>query len=363
MPMSTNGLGFHLPDVALKSATASNRERACFRTRKVLEGIVYDTVALEGNPFTFPEVQTLMDGVTVGGHKIEDAEQVLNQASAWKAVIREVETGKFVPLKNGLESALRLHGLVAKNEALEWGSLRTGDVGIAGTDYQPPEAEKLQQICQEGAAALRAITDTQLRAMATFLFTARNQLFWDGNKRTGRLMMNGELLAAGRDAITVPAKARQEFNTKMVRFYNSADASEMVAFLARCSLDRSLAISRKGDDDQPGASRRARQKATVAPDKHDAKTLAGAVSQSLAAAGRNADQPTLNDRTPTATPALDGADAATLEAVQPHTRGHDSIPLGQHPPEPHTDPGRMTNAGASGPNRSTPRAAAESPNH
>ena len=266
MPMTTDGLGFHLPNVALKSAMAPNRERACFRARKVLEGLVYDTVALEGNPFTFPEVQTLMDGITVGGHKIEDAEQVLNQARAWKAVIREVEADKFIPLKNGLESALMLHGLVAKNEALAWGSLRTGHVGIAGTDYQPPEAENLQQICQEGAAALRGIGDTQLRAMATFLFTARNQPFWDGNKRTGRLMMNGELLAAGHDAITVPAKARQEFNTKMVRFYNTADASEMVAFLARCSLDRSLAIKKKGDEHQPGAPRKAGQKATVGPE-------------------------------------------------------------------------------------------------
>ena len=218
--MSTEqDLGFLLPDIEIETSTPPDRRRACFQTRKILEGIVYDTVALEGNPFTFPEVQTLMDGITVGGHKIRDAEQVLNQAESWKTAIHEVETGKFVPLRNGLESALRLHALVSKNEAPEWGKLRTGEVGIAGTDYQPPKAENLEDIYRKGAHALKSIGNTHMRAMATFLFTARNQLFWDGNKRTGRLMMNGELLATGHDAITVPAKKRQEFNTKMIKFY------------------------------------------------------------------------------------------------------------------------------------------------
>ena len=238
-------LGFLLPDIEIETSTPPDRRRACFRTRKILAGIVYDTVALEGNPFTFPEVQTLMDGITVGGHKIRDAEQVLNQAESWKTTIHEVETGKFVPLKNGLQSALRLHSLVSKNEALEWGKLRTGEVGIAGTDYQPPKAENLEDIYRKGAHALKNIDNTHMRAIATFLFTARNQLFWDGNKRTGRLMMNGELLATGHDAITVPAKKRQEFNTKMIKFYDTADASEIVHFLSRCSIDRGLTIPRR----------------------------------------------------------------------------------------------------------------------
>ena len=78
--------------------------------------------------------------------------------------------------------------------------------------------------------------------MATFLFVARNQLFWDGNKRTGRLLMNGLLLSAGHAAITVPAKKHQEFNTKMLRFYDTADSSEMVELLVGCSIDKELTI-------------------------------------------------------------------------------------------------------------------------
>ena len=256
--MTTGGkLGFTLPDFKVETTTPPDSQRACFRARKVLEEIVYDTVALENNPFTFPEVQTLMDGITVGGHKIEDERQVLNQADSWRTTLREVEARTFVPFTDGLDSALRLHALVAKDEALEWGKLRTGQVGIAGTSHQPPAADALQSLYQDGARELRDVDCIHTRAIATFLFVARNQLFWDGNKRTGRLLMNGLLLSAGHDVITVPARRRHDFNTKMLRFYESGDSSEMVEFLTKCSIDKGLQVTKRNplrDDatDRPG---------------------------------------------------------------------------------------------------------------
>ncbi len=44
-------------------------------------------------------------------------------------------------------------------------------------------------------------------------------------------MMNGVLMLNGIDAISVPAAQAQSFNEKMVRFYLSKDASEMMNFL------------------------------------------------------------------------------------------------------------------------------------
>lgn len=70
------------------------------------------------------------------------------------------------------------------------------------------------------------------RGIATFLSCAKNQFFWEGNKRTGRLIMNGILLSAGQDIITVPAECREEFHTKMIDFYDSNDASSMFSFMA-----------------------------------------------------------------------------------------------------------------------------------
>ena len=87
------------------------------------------------------------------------------------------------------------------------------------------------------------------KAIAAFLWTARNQPFWDGNRRTGRLMMNGILLEHGHDILSVAAAKRLEFNEKMIRFYDTADGAQMLRFMAGCSLDPNVqceAVSREG---------------------------------------------------------------------------------------------------------------------
>ena len=55
-------------------------ERVCFRLQKIFPEYVWNTVYLEDNPFTFPEVQTLLEGITVGGHRLADQQQVLNHS-------------------------------------------------------------------------------------------------------------------------------------------------------------------------------------------------------------------------------------------------------------------------------------------
>ena len=232
--MKTQGLGFALGRRRIHTTTKPDKARAIFRARKALEEIVYDTVALEGNPFTFPEVKTLMDGITVGGRRIEDAEQVLNQARSWRDLIARVERGTFKLDRATFEE---LHAHVAREEALEWGVLRTGAVRIAGTKHQPPDAQTLPARIEAAIATIGAMKKVHRKAIAAFLWTARNQPFWDGNKRTGRLMMNGILLEHGHDILTVAAAKQLEFNEKMIRFYDTADGAPMLRFMAGCSLD------------------------------------------------------------------------------------------------------------------------------
>ncbi|MEV0314660.1 Fic family protein [Nonomuraea fuscirosea] len=75
------------------------------------------------------------------------------------------------------------------------------------------------------------------QAIAYFLFAARQQFYFDGNKRTGRTMMNGHLMSNGMDAISVPAARRAEFNATMVDFYRTKDATAAFVFLTSCHPD------------------------------------------------------------------------------------------------------------------------------
>jgi hypothetical protein len=42
--------------------------------------------------------------------------------------------------------------------------------------------------------------------------------------------MSGELMKNGFDAVSIPDSFRLEFNEKMLRFYDSGDATEMMKF-------------------------------------------------------------------------------------------------------------------------------------
>jgi hypothetical protein len=74
-------------------------ERAVWRFHHSLPEYVWDAAVLEGNPFTYPEVQTLLDGITVGGRKITDERQILNLAEAANELTRLVKDGEFYLVK------------------------------------------------------------------------------------------------------------------------------------------------------------------------------------------------------------------------------------------------------------------------
>jgi len=84
---------------------------------------------------TLPEVQTLLDGITIGGHKISDQNMALNQANAWKHLFSLVAEHGFLFSK---DIALEIHKIADKEEALRWGAFRTGYVTINGSSYAPP---------------------------------------------------------------------------------------------------------------------------------------------------------------------------------------------------------------------------------
>ncbi len=54
--------------------------------KRQLAELVYDAVNLEGLNFSLPEIQTLLDGITVGGHKLSDQQIAINQADTWRKI-------------------------------------------------------------------------------------------------------------------------------------------------------------------------------------------------------------------------------------------------------------------------------------
>ena len=208
---------------------AVGKETALYIARRLHPEFVFNMAQLEGNPYTLPEVQTTLSGITVGGHKISDQTQVLNIAAGWSEIIRQVATNKFILSK---ENFIHINTLIAKDEALSVGAFRDGQVGISGSDYRPPRAgEELEKAFQLLLQHYQQATDITLQAFCGFLDAARAQFFYDGNKRTGQLTMNGVLLSAGYAPTVIFADTQLKYNQKMLSFYQSGNKEEMVAFL------------------------------------------------------------------------------------------------------------------------------------
>lgn len=189
---------------------------------------------LENNPATLPQTETILKGQSVGGISIDEMMQVKHYGDALQTLITMLKDGTFTL---SIETTLKLHAIVAKEEALTWGELRNKPVGLHGiTAYSPPHHAQLQSIADKAFPYLNSITSIEERAIATFLFMSRTQFFFDVNKRTASLMMNGILLQAGLYPIVITSKEQdsEEFNTKLSGFYESGDASEMMAYFEKC---------------------------------------------------------------------------------------------------------------------------------
>jgi len=220
----------------------ADRDKARMLAQREVAAFVCDAVNLEGLAFTLPEVQTLLEGITVGGHRISDQQIVLNQGNAWRWLFDALRAERF-----SLSQAVvcELHAIAAKEEALAWGAFRTGGVTIAGTDWIPPPAAELPEHFEQMRQQAEHLEDLYDRAIWVFLEMARNQFFYDVNNRMGRFMMNGLLLDAGFPAINLPARRQLEFNQLMLAFYPSGDHAPMNAFMRSCLDPRLVDIMRE----------------------------------------------------------------------------------------------------------------------
>ncbi|HXP21759.1 MAG TPA: hypothetical protein VN840_19120, partial [Streptosporangiaceae bacterium] len=118
---ATSALGFTWDVSAVPELPTHDIRRALWRFMRMLPEYVWDAAVLEGNPFTYPEVQTLLEGVTVGGRRLSDERQILSLSESATHLQDLVESGRFALSKKTSDN---LNRLIARYEALEAGHFR-----------------------------------------------------------------------------------------------------------------------------------------------------------------------------------------------------------------------------------------------
>ena len=79
---------------------------------------------------------------------------------------------------------------------------------------------------------IEKIENVIVGAIVYFLFGAKCRFFFDGNKRTSRLMMNGILLNSGYPILNIKARDKLELNKTMLEFYDNGDIHKAIGYLA-----------------------------------------------------------------------------------------------------------------------------------
>lgn len=185
------------------------REQNIFLAKKTFVELVYNTAYIEGCNVTFPQTQTIIDGAVVNGIAVDDIQTVLNLRDAWKYCIENVDA------ELNLDYICKINEFVSRNESLQWGTLRTGTVGVG--DFTPtiPVKEKILQELDR----IKQITDPVEKALEYFAYACKQQLFWDGNKRTSTIVASKILIESGNGILTIGKNNAEEFNTTLNNWY------------------------------------------------------------------------------------------------------------------------------------------------
>ena len=188
----------------------------------------------ESKNITFPNIENYLEpGLTDNGFDRQITKQLID---GWKFVINNIQDCNF-------NMFLSLHGIVAKEQALEWGVLRSGKVTISGTSHIPniPTKKMITNLFDE----FNKSKDKYLSAATLLVKLIKMQPFWDGNKRTSFLIVNKLLIENSLGLLTLKIEHFNEFNLLLNTFYNDEQKlAELTTFIVKnCfynTLDKKL---------------------------------------------------------------------------------------------------------------------------
>ncbi len=200
------------------------RQQNIFLAKKTFTELVFNTAYIEGCNVTFPQTQTILDGAVVSGISVDDIQTVLNLRDGWKFIINSVDE----PLT--LEYVCKVNEYVSRNESLKWGVLRNGTVGVG--DFIPAIPVK-EDVLREMERIIK-IDEPIDRALEYFAYACKQQLFWDGNKRTSTMVASKILIENGEGILTIGKDHAEEFNITLNNWYLKDELQPLKDCLKRC---------------------------------------------------------------------------------------------------------------------------------
>lgn len=210
-------------------------QRNLMLAKKYMVESVFRAANVEGIGVTFSETQAICDGMSVGGHKIEEVEAVVDLKHAWQWCFVNPQA------QISLDTLQTINRIAGKMTVINAGSLRDRyDAPIYvtlryGERYAPPLPQA--DAISKDLVSILASEDSLDNALELFCYVAKGQFFNDGNKRTATIVTNLYMIQNGLGIFSVPPEKKLEFYNCLTDFYgDDACKEELKDFLRRYCL-------------------------------------------------------------------------------------------------------------------------------
>ncbi|MFA5561359.1 MAG: Fic family protein [Eubacteriales bacterium] len=192
----------------------------------------YDSNAIEGNTLTLKETALVLEGMTVDQKPLKDHLEAVGHRDAFLYV--EDIAKKERPLSEAVIK--NIHSLVLMNQPEDKGVFRRIPVRIVGAFVEPVQPHLIEPKITELLTVNEERKQTKMNELERI---ARFHLefegihpFIDGNGRTGRLIMNLDLIRCGYPPINVKYTDRKKYYDAFDAYYKEKDAGAMTDLIA-----------------------------------------------------------------------------------------------------------------------------------
>lgn len=197
----------------------------------------YNSNAIEGNTLTLQETAMVLEGITIDQKPLKDHLEAVGHKDAFlyvqDIVSKKIPLTEFV-IKN-------IHSLVLMNKPEDKGVYRRVPVRIMGAFTEPVQPYMIEPKITELLAEneKRKATMNIIERVARFHLEFESiHPFIDGNGRTGRLLMNFELMQNGYPPINVKFSDRKRYYEAFDSYSRNQDAMPMTNLIAEYVTER-----------------------------------------------------------------------------------------------------------------------------
>ena len=186
----------------------------------------WHSTALEGNPLTLRETTMVMGGMTIAAKNLRDQFVAAGHQQAVTLLYDVME--KALPINE--EILMMFHRAVMMDTPLESGVYRTGDIKNRGKKVHIDAPETIQAAMDDLFARADTESDVHpiLRAVRFHLEFEGIHPFADGSGRTGRLLLNAQLMRAGYPPIVIRADRRKAYFDAFKAYFNQGNERPML---------------------------------------------------------------------------------------------------------------------------------------